>query len=62
MYYIACYTAALNTVSALLEWLTALLECLNLNVAGFWKPQKPPGAAPGTTPRFTTELCINVLF
>ena len=40
--YIACYTAALNTVTALLERLTTLLEYLNLNMTGFWKPQKRP--------------------
>ena len=37
--YIACYTAALNTV-------TALLEYLDLNVTGFRKPQKSPWYRP----------------
>ena len=56
--YIACYTAFLNTVNALFERLTALLEYLDLNIlcdlqinakyfihlTSFQKPQKPPGA------------------
>ena len=44
--YIACYTAALNTVSALLEWLTALLEYgdrfLETSETSLELPQGPP--------------------